>query len=156
MNNRGWIWYFVVLGALTLLATSVLVVYNLRQQLKPEELEAARHTWKNHGLRDYHLVYTIRINEEPNADRYEVWVVGGRATRVLVNGREDDRLHWYGMEKLFGYIETNLERDGNKGQPRSYTRAIFDHGTGALRWYVRRVMGSRERVEMTIEKLEST
>src|SRR5687767_5525703 len=100
-KNRNWIWYFVVLGILTVLATAVLVAYNLGQQLKPEQLETAQRLWREKGPRNYHLVYTVKRNDaEP--DRYEVWVSDGRATRVLVNGLEDTRHDYYGMERLFG------------------------------------------------------
>ena len=63
---------------------------------------------------------------------------------VLVNGQPDSRHHWYGMDRLFDYIEADLERD-KKGQRRNFTRAIFDPVDGALRWYVRFDRANRQR-----------
>jgi hypothetical protein len=155
-KNRGWLWYFILLGFLSILATTILVVYNLQQQLKPEQLEAAQKLWQEKGLKSYHLVYTIKIHELSTTDYYDVRVKDGFVTQVSVNNlaQPASKFHYYGMEKLFSYIDTNLERDQKKGQPRTFTRAIFDPGHGGLRWYVRRVMGSKERVELTVEKLE--
>lgn len=154
-TNRGWIWYFVILAFLTVLATTILVVYNLNQQLKPEQLEKAWQVWKEQGPHSYHLVYTIKINEPSSTDHYDVKVKDTAVIQAAVNGQQEpaNRLHYYGMEKLFGYIDSNLERDQKKGQPRTYTRALFDPDHGGLRSYVRRVMGSKERVEITVEKL---
>src|SRR5947209_14393116 len=56
--SRGWIWYFVIVAALTVLATTILVVYNLRQQLRPEQLAAARPLWEQKRPPDYVLTYT--------------------------------------------------------------------------------------------------
>ena len=154
-KNRNWLWYFLTLAFLTLLATTILIVYNLSQQLKPEQLQAARRQWQEKGLPSYHLVYSIKIHEESRSDLYDITVKDHHVTQALVNGLSQtaDKFHWYGMEKLFSYIATDLERDQKKGQPRAYTRALFDPQNGALRWYVRRVMGTQHRVEITIEKL---
>jgi hypothetical protein len=156
-RNRGWLWYFLLLAVLTILATATLATYNLKQQLTPEQLEAAWQLWKEKGPRSYRLLYTIRIDDRPEhaVDRYEVWVKDGRATQAIVNGETSERLDWYGMDRLFGFIDTNLERDAKKGQPRVFTTGDFDPTTGALVKYIRRVMGTRERVQVTVQKVEA-
>lgn len=156
VRNNGWIWYFVLLGVMTLAATIILVVYNLQQQLKPEQLERARADWEAKGPKSYRLVYTVKINELNSTNHCEVLVRNGRAIRVQVNDEllPATQLSYYGMHRILGDINANLEKDQDKGRPRTYTRAIFDPANGALRWYVRRVMGGKERVEITIEKLE--
>ena len=40
-RNRGWLWYFLILVILTVAATVGLAWYNLSQQLRPEQFEAA-------------------------------------------------------------------------------------------------------------------
>ena len=114
-------WYFIIVGVLTVSATSVLVIYNLNQQLRPEKLETARALWKEKGPRTYHLVYTIKLNDDQPTP-YDVHVDDGRVTSVLVNGQPDSRHHWYGMDRLYDYIEADLERD-RKSQRRNFTRA---------------------------------
>ncbi len=57
-RNRGWIWYFVILGVLTVAAVGVLVTFNVQQQLKPEQVEAARRLWEAKGPPDYDMTYT--------------------------------------------------------------------------------------------------
>lgn len=155
-NDHGWIWYFLILVVLTLAATIGVASYNLLQQLKPEQLEAARQQWKDSGLSDYSLGYTIK-NKDEKIVEYLVQVKGGKVVEAYFNGLAEtpDRLHYYGMDRLFDYIEKFQHFDAQKGQPRVYVRAYFDERTGAVLKYIRRVMGSRERVEITVEKLEA-
>src|SRR5262249_4483768 len=56
--NRGWIWFFVILIVLTVTSITIMIVYNLRQQLKPEQLAQARALWEQKGPADYDLDYT--------------------------------------------------------------------------------------------------
>ena len=154
-KNRGWIWYFVVLFVMAIVATTVLVVFNLRQQLTPEQLEAARQMWKEKGPRDYSMTYTIRKNAEPDADQYEVKVRGGRTVESRFNGQPEspERFGYRTMDALFNDIERFMKHDSEKGSPKVYVRAIFDvQKTGGIRWYVRRVMGGRQRQEITVER----
>jgi uncharacterized membrane protein len=88
-KNRRWIWFFVVVFVLALLATVVLVVFNLQQQLKPEQLSAARKLWSEKGPRDYTMTYTTRVNEETELDRYWVQVRGGRVVLAKYNGQPE-------------------------------------------------------------------
>jgi hypothetical protein len=155
-GDSGWVWYFVAVGVLAVLAVVVLAVYNLRLQLKPEQLEAARKLWEQKGPHDYRLKYTTKRGDETDEDVYVVVVRGGVTVSVLRNGRElEKRLRLsYGMSALLDDIEDFLKRDSQKGRPRTYTRALFDPGDGHLVHYVRRVMGSRERVEISVQSLE--
>lgn len=167
-KNLGWLWYFLLLAVLTVAAVAILVVYNLNQQLTPEQLEMARAHWEKNKPASYKMAYSIRINAEPNEDKYVVEVQNGKAVKAYVNGKPEvkERLHYYGMEQLFRYVgrfqdidarkKAEHEKNPQPGQRLSsvYCRAIFDEKTGALRWYVRRVMGTRDRVEVTVDKLE--
>ncbi len=151
-RNRGWLWYFLILAGLTVLAVVFLIWYNLSQQLRPEELAAARQRWQAKGLRDYRLTYTIKRGEGA-ADSVVVVVRGGKTVSAAVNGRPEpaERLHFYGMDRLFDDIERFLDMDKAPGKRRTYARARFADADGHLEWYVRRVMEGRERLEITVE-----
>ena len=153
-KNRRWIWYFVVLFVLAVAATVVLIVFNLQQQLKPDQLRAARNMWSEKGPSDYTLVYTTRVNEDTHEDQYWVKVRGGRAVESTFNGQPEDpeRLPYRGMQALFDFVERFMKLDSEKEAPKTFVRAIFDdQKTGGLRWYVRRVMGSSERIEINVQ-----
>ena len=153
-RNRRWIWYFVLLFTMAFVATVVLIVFNLQQQLKPEQLAAARKLWKEAGPADYTMSYSMRVNENADPDRYSVKVRNGRVLEAQYNGQAEppERYHYRGMEGLFDFIEEFMKIDSEKGSPKTYVRAIFDdQKTGGIRWYVRRVMGGRHRVEITVD-----
>jgi hypothetical protein len=167
-KNHGWIWFFVVVFGLGVAAMASLIVYNLNQQLKPEQLQAARHLWKEKGWRSYQLTYTIKRGIEASTDSYVVRVRNGKVVSSTVNGLpEEKRLFGArGMEAMFDDIERFLELGAKPGQ-RIFMRAFFDQNTGAVKWYVRNVMGGdipnpdgtvkttrKERTEITIESLE--
>jgi hypothetical protein len=152
-KSRRWIWYFVVLFALAFLATAVLIVFNLKQQLKPEQLAAARALWQAKGPRDYTMSYRTRIDSEANANHYWVKVRGGRVVDSKFNDQAESPqlLPYRGMDRIFDDIEDFMRIDSQPGRPRAYVVAIFDEQTGGLCRYVHRVMGSQQRVEITID-----
>jgi hypothetical protein len=188
-KNRRWIWFFVVVFTMAVAATAVLIAFNLRQQLKPEQLAAARRLWREHealpvlrastvglmasplghgalvapaalfpgrseqGPRHYTLSYTTRVNGESES-HYWVKVRAGKVVESKYNGQPEprERFPYRGMEELFREIESYLTIDRTPGSPKTYVRAIFDDKkTGGLRWYVRSVMGQRQRVEITVD-----
>ncbi len=152
-KTHRWIWFFVVLFVLAIAATTVLIVFNLKQQLKPEQLRAARKLWNENGPKDYTLVYTTRVNDESREDQYWVKVRGGRAVESTFNGQQEppERLPYRSMDALFDIAERFMKIDSEKEAPKTFVRAIFDdQKTGGLRWYVRRVMGTRQREEITV------
>ena len=63
MRRRRWLWFFVTLAGLSALALTTLIVYNLRQQLRPEQLAEARERWQQHRPDDYDLDYTLRQDD---------------------------------------------------------------------------------------------
>src|SRR5262245_435188 len=67
-RSRGWIWYFVTLLVLSLIATGVIIAYNWSQQLTPERLEKARTLWEEKGPPDYEYRYTKRVGDDDRAD----------------------------------------------------------------------------------------
>ena len=153
--KRRWIPFFLALIVLSLTAVITLIVYNLRQQLKLEQLVAARQLWADKGLPSYQLVYTLKKGTDPKAETYVVRVRSGQVVSVSLDGRPLAKrlLSHYGMEAMFDHIREFLDQDAKPGQPRTFARAIFDPANGALRWYVRRVMGGGQRLEITVDAL---
>ena len=158
-KSYAWAWFLLALAVASVALAAFMVWYNLRLQLKPEHLDAAMARWKAHGPRDYQLTYTVAVNEQSSTDQFVVKVRGGRVQEVLQNGRPLDppQLPYHSMDRLFAYVEKFQDLDRKPGQPKTYTVAVFDDTTGALKYYVRRVMGTRQRVELraTVEDLPS-
>lgn len=149
--NRRWLWYFATLVVLTAVSITTMIVYNLKQQLKPGQLAAAQAVWKQKGPRDYDLTYTKKVGEP---ETYTVRVRNGAVVGAERNGQplEERQLHYHSMNALFADVERFLEMDAEPGRPKTFTIARFDPDDGHLRHYIRRVMGSTERAEITVEK----
>jgi len=150
-QNRGWLWFFLVLLLLAAVAASSLVVYNLGQQLRPEDLKAARRRWESKGPRDYRLAYTVKTDDQP-VDHYAVHVHGGKVTQATVNGKPlpAQQLADAAMEGLFRLMDEHLRLKEQPGQPKTFLRAHFDAVDGHVRSYVRAPRG-QPRVEITVE-----
>ncbi|MEI7685391.1 MAG: hypothetical protein WCL32_10210 [Planctomycetota bacterium] len=153
-KNRGWLWYFLALAVLSAMGTTILVVYNLRQQMKAEHIHDAVALWKTRGPASYVLVYNEKAADLN--DHHVVKVKDGSAYEVLVNGLPlpSSQLPNYGMHRLLAKIQASADLDAQPGNPKTYTRGLFDGRNGALGWYVRRVMGTRERIEIIVESLK--
>ncbi len=156
-QSYRWVWYFVVLIILTVAACTILVWYNLRQQLKKEDLQRAREQWKRDRPLNYDLHYTKRGSA---SGAFDVEVRDGKVTSVTLDGREitqndkpidPSRYPRYDMTALMDDIETFLEEDSESSRPRTYTVATFDPKDGHLIRYVRRVMGTSERIEIIVQ-----
>ena len=148
--NRGWIWYFVILAVLSVVAVSLLSFFNLKQQLKPEQLEEAKRLWNARGPASYDMVYTQK-GSAPGT--FKVQVRNKKVISAIRDGQPlEDRLRRYSdMPALFGFIEDFLKKDAQPGQPRTFTVASFDSDDGHLTHYIRRVMGGTERIEITVQ-----
>jgi hypothetical protein len=154
-RNRGWIWFFVALVVLSAAAITALVTYNLRQQLTPEQLDAAWRLWKEKGPADYQLTYTVQVRDQAK----EHWLVRVRGKEVELVTRNDvllprARYPYYGMDELFAQVQRFLQMAREPGAPRTYIRAIFHPDDGHLCWFIRSLMVSQERVEITVEDLK--
>jgi hypothetical protein len=161
LQSRRWVGFFVILGILGTAAIVINLVYNVSQQLKPEQLAAARALWKEKAPPDYDLDYVIKDEEATGGteplrlvvDRISVHVRDGKIEKVSRNGAAvpDSEQGPYGVGPLFDLIQANLERDGQPGGQRTFTHALFDKGDGHPIHYVRRVMGTRRRLEIIIQ-----
>src|SRR5262249_52219006 len=72
-----WVPLFLTLTLLGTLAIVLPLVYNLGQQLRPEQLEAARALWAEHGPADYDLEVAVALGRDTRPQRYLVLVRAG-------------------------------------------------------------------------------
>jgi hypothetical protein len=164
--SRNWIWYFVVLGSLTLLAIVILTVFKynqgLRRQLKQEQLEAARKLWAAKRPPDYVLTYTKK-GSAPGT--FIVTVRQGKVVSAIMR-EEDPRDHQvktmpleerlyrdYDMAGLFNNLEDFLRIATQKDSPKTFMTASFDPHNGQLRRFVRSVAGKHEWIEIDVEPI---
>jgi hypothetical protein len=160
-RNRRWVWFFVILAILGIGAIVINLVYNVLQQLRPQELASARALWNEKAPTDYDLDYVVKDENatgsaEPmqlEVERISVHVRGGHVRSATRNGAALPAGEWghYGVGPLFDLIEIYLEKDGQSGEPPTYTHALFDKKDGHPIHYVRRVMGTRRRLEIRVD-----
>src|SRR5262249_2903902 len=139
---------FVVLVVLSVIFVGVLVWYNLAQQLTPEQLERELALWKEKGPADYDMEYVEKGNV---SGTFKVQVRRGKVVSAIRDGQPmEERLYRYqDMRGLFQWIDDFLREDAQNRQ-RTFTKATFDPDDGHLVHYVRRVMGSPQRVEIVV------
>ncbi len=165
--SRRWVAFFMVLALLGIAAVIIPIVYNLGQQLRPEQLAAARERWRRNAPADYDLKLLIHTTHEgrETEDEYVLVVRGGRP-RALGSNKEllyvapslavllgscilalpPEDLRRHGVEALFDQMEEALRHDEASGG-RNYITAKFDPADGHPQHYVRRIRGTKERVE---------
>ncbi|MBI1918403.1 MAG: hypothetical protein HYS12_27245 [Planctomycetes bacterium] len=159
-RSPRWAWYFGVLLVLGVIAVAVPLVYNLKAQLTPEQLEAARALWKENGPADYELLYQERIDAGPvetfrvevRRDKVSVWRREGGKEKNLEELTPSQR-QAYTVPGLFERMERFLEED-RAASRRNYVTAAFDAKDGHPVRYVRRVSGTQERLEWVVEMLQ--
>ena len=152
--NRAWVWYFAFVLIASVAVAASLIAFNLGLQLTPEKLEAEWAKWKQHGPRDYRMTYHKTLGEN-QPDVFVVTVRDGKVRDVLMNEKtrlEAEQLPYHIMYRMFRDIERFLELDAKQGK-KNYVTAIFDPDTGAIRRFVRRVTGTKERIQLDV-KLE--
>jgi hypothetical protein len=171
IRKRRWIWFFLVLVGLGAVGLTFPIVYNLGQQLTPEQVAQARQRWQEHGARDYDLDYQVRFDREEQADSYKVKVRDGKVVSVVRNNevrlfedaaalllgllclgleRPDENFQQHTVEHFFKHIETTLREDSSAAK-RNYATASFDSFDGHPTHYVHRVAGTGKRLEWTIK-----
>lgn len=147
--NRGWMWFFAILAVLAVVFITVLVRFNLAQQLTPEKLQEARALWERNGPPNYDIAYT---EQGRVSAKYEVRVRNGRVVYAEPDERPlAQKRIYYGMQALFGFVAQFLKEDSQPGRPRPFTIATFDSRDGHLIHYVRALRGTSERLEIKVE-----
>jgi hypothetical protein len=152
----------VIFAALGVAGAAILWVYNVNQQLRPEQLAAARKLWEEKGPADY----TLTITKEGSATgTFVVTVRGGKVLSVMsrekvvkdgqpqVQDRPlEKRLYsYYDMDALFDDVQAflKIKQDPNKG--RVFLRAHFDPEDGHLEEYVYSNAQENQRVQVVVE-----
>jgi hypothetical protein len=151
VKHRGWIVYFAFLVVASVGVTTWMIYFNLSIQLTPEQLAAAESRWQEKGPRDYKLFYTERVNDDPQPITYAVTVKDGKVTDARKNGKAIETDEDYRMNGLLAKAARALQDDREPGAKKVYTIARFDDKTGALLYYVRRVMGTTDRLEIAVK-----
>jgi predicted outer membrane lipoprotein len=170
-------WYFAFLGVAGVFAVITPLVYNMRQQLRPEQLEQAQERWKEYGPADYDLLWEEKLDGDPRANEYRTEVRRGKVRRVFVNQdmwlakelatplggglglgvaalakeRLPERaLTGYTVEGLFKTIEKDLNSNADSGSI-NFATATFDPKDGHPIRYIYRKRRSQERLEWNVK-----
>jgi hypothetical protein len=146
-KTYGWLWYFALLVALTIVSLTILIRYNLSRQLTLDKLATARELWQHKRPAHYDLEI---VQQGTVAETRRVHIRSGKVVSGVRDGLPlEPRLYGYSdMDAWFGFLEENLQNDAQPGKPRTYTVATFDAEDGHITHYIRRVMGTTERVEV--------
>ncbi|MFO0929067.1 MAG: hypothetical protein U0736_18935 [Gemmataceae bacterium] len=81
-----WVGFFVALAVLAAAAAVLPLLFNERQQLRRDQLAAARQRWTEHGRRDYDLSFSVQLDRDRVAGRYVVLVRGGAVVVAFFEG----------------------------------------------------------------------
>ncbi len=163
-KSRAWVGYVTVLLLLSAVAATAPIVYNLRQQLRPDELEAARQRWREHGPSDYDLTFAIRFDRERLPQRHMVIVRGGKV--VLAAGEGEIQTLSPALQATVGLPAGGLCKERGQDVPaifahiedlldepnasRNFLVVAFDPKDGHPRRIVRRVRRSSTREEWNL------
>ena len=165
-RGRHWIVFFVVLAGLVGAAMTLPIVYNLGQQLRPDDLERARRRWRANGPTDYDLTFAVTYDRERQGERHIVLVRGGKvafascegevmalgpalaAAIGLPGGGLGEPRAW-DVPALFDHIE-ELLAEANTTARRSFLVAVFDPHAGYPRRFIRRIRGTSTREEWDV------
>ena len=167
--KRSSLWFFGILLVLALAGIVIPIVYNLRQQLTPEQLARVQALWRENGTGDYELRYSARHDREPEPDQVWVKVRDGKVVQASYNGEMlcfDDlaglalgpatrslALHDLSsltVNGMLAQIEATLKEDETSTSRRNYATASFDSRDGHPVRYVHRVAGTSKRLEWQI------
>jgi len=168
-RNKNWLWFFGVLAVLAAAAITISLAYNLRQQLKLEDVSQARSLWQSKGPTDYVLEYTKILESRGSAratNDFVVTVRKGRTVSVVMKqkaaGEKETeqalpprQYSYYGMDALFDDLEALLERDAKPGSPAAVNRVIFDAQDGHVIHFTRSIRVEGVRTEIRVTRLEA-
>ena len=175
-RNRRWLWVFVGLGILGLLAMGINYAYNVGEPLTLEKLHAARALWEQKRPSNYDLriVFSGEYMSADNrrgtlVDQFEVHVRDKKVTGFLVNGKEpeplldesgqrrldDERLRResYDISGIFDSIEDLMNKDRREQNP-TFMRARFDPADGHVTLFTRQLERRREQyIQIALKKV---
>jgi Family of unknown function (DUF6174) len=133
---RPWLWYFVILTVLSVVAVTIQVWYARGRVLTLDKVLAAEQLWRTNGPASYDLKYTTRKGD--TTDEYHVQVRQGKVVSLTCNGKPvEERLYRYStMPALFSFIEEFMRQDdeaAKEGKRRPYAFGDFNPEMGYLR-----------------------
>ena len=157
-RNYGWVYFYVFVIVASVSVAGFMIWFNLSIQLTPEKLADAKKLWQQKGPKSYDMTYTKRLNDDATVSRFDVKVRSGVLEEVKLNGQklvkqpdqESDPRIYHSMDRLLSDIERFMNIDNKPGAPKVYVTAIFEPDNGALRRYIRRVMGTTQRIELHV------
>lgn len=135
-RKRPWLWYFVILGVLSVTAASIQFWYAKGRVLTLEKVLAAEEKWRAHGPASYDLKYTTRKGD--TTEDFHAEVRKGKVISLTRNGNPvEERLqHYSTMPALLSFIEEFLRQDdeaAKEGKRRPYAFGDFHPETGYVR-----------------------
>src|SRR5437764_6580763 len=115
-KNRVWIYFFAFLLVASVGVCVFMICFNLWIQLTLEQLEEAEVVWKQSGVKNYKMVYTKQIANNPKIDTFVVQVRAGEVVEVRMNGEPLADKVKTAREELAGIIQ---EQTRNREQTRA-------------------------------------
>lgn len=161
-SSRSWIGYFVLLGILSATGIVLPIVYNRSQQLRQEQLDAARLRWRQSGPADYDLTYSVKYDRDATAQRHVVLVRGEKIAWAGCEGETVSLSPAVGavvgltsgaglrggqdIPAIFAHLQHLLDDQERSGGNR-FLVAVFDPAQGWPRRFVWRIRRSSSREE---------
>lgn len=163
MITRSAVPFFALLAGLVAAGITLPIVYNVGQQLRPEQLAAARQRWAEAGPADYDLTFTVQYDRERLAERHVVLVRDRRVVWASCEGEIVTVSPALGsliglpgaanqgpgrdVPAIFAHLEGLL---AEQGADRNFLVAVFDPKEGWPRRFIRRVRRSSTREEWNL------
>lgn len=155
--------FFVLLVALAAAAVTLPIAYNLNQQLRSEQLAAAKELWRREGPADYDLTFMVQYDRERLAERHIVLVRDRRVVWASCEGEVVAVSPALGaliglpgaanqgagrdIPSIFAHLEALFAEEGSH---RNFLVAVFDPKEGWPRRFIRRVRGGGPREEWNL------
>jgi hypothetical protein len=153
---RNYVWYFLVLAVLGSVALVAPILFNLSQLLTVEKIAEAEARWEQNGPASYDLKLEDRRSPDAHLEVYDVKVRERKVVELRVNDHEEtltalspeQRRQWT-VPGLFEQMRAHLAEE-EQGKRRNFATANFHPHLGYPVRYVRRVRGTKERLEWRI------
>lgn len=154
---KSYVWFFLVLACMGAAGVLAPIIYNLSQLLTPEKIAEARQRWEVKGITNYDLRYLDRTDKDEVGDVYEIKVRDGEVIELRVNDKmkavaalTPEQRHALTVPGMFDQMLAYL-KDEEGGKRRNFATAYFDPKLGFPARYVRRVRGTKIRLEWIVK-----
>jgi hypothetical protein len=167
-RSGSWVWFFVAVIVLTIIAIALLWFFNVKQQLTFEQLQAARQRWDQNRPTDYDLTWTKTGSAAGMVfnDSFLVRVRHGEVQSVLMRQEVPDNgtakrverklperfYDRYDMGGLFADLKGFLKAKADQaGRGRVSLTARFDPGDGHVEGYIYINPQNSQRIKVMVE-----